>query len=232
MKKTTLKGTKRKTVALSVCFLASVSLIGTGFAAWVISTQQNGTTNGNIAIGEVKDSSVTFYNAKLTGTDIKFQPLQSDTTGRVRWDGDEDNSEVLSTVLTVYFDNSSYVDSIHLKLDVPAGISTAASSNYIVLPDCASAGGVDIGITDSSITDSSVDGGGNAITDGKLLTYTVSFSWGSFFKNENPGLYYDDSSSGGGLSVSDDDMKSQLEAFRDCLTTKTAMTLNISAAIN
>lgn len=243
MIKQTVKSYTRRKVVLGVCLLGSLSLIGTGFAAWVISTQQNGTANGNIAIGEVKDNTVHFTDVKLSAENIYFEPNSTDNTGRVRYDGT--NAENLETTLSFYIDNYTYVASINVQLVVPAGIMTAkgseSTSKYITLPACAvkdeGTASTENIVLDSpaegtTVADATKNDSNVTLTGGKKITYLIKFGWGTFFNSENPGLYYDDNGTGGGAAITDANMKTALESFHNLLSSSAQMTVNLAVTLN
>jgi len=118
------------------------------------------------------------------------------------------------------------VESIHVGLDVPEGIKSAATAHYITLP--AAVNGVDIALTNdqSGATISDVA----EATNTKTVSYTIAFGWGTAFKTKNPGEYYD--SDDAGKAVDDAAMKSTLTAFHDLLATEGTMKVNLSVKLN
>ena len=232
MVKETKKGYKRRKVIIGICVFASLSLIGTGFAAWVISTNNSTKTDGNIEIGDVKDSSVNFYDTALSATNIKFEPQSTDTSGRVRYDGT--NAEVLSTTLTFKIDNYTKSSGVNVSLTLPAGFQTAVTDNYIVLPACGATDGININwasdTSGATVSDAAKKADNTAITEGKSVSYTITFAWGTAFNSMNPGLYYDTDTTG--KAVTDDAMKTTLTALHNCITAIGAMSVNLKANIN
>lgn len=223
--KTTKKNYSRRKLVAGIAIFASVALIGSGFAAFVISANQSRSVEGNIEIGKVEEQSVSITNVALSESKIQFEPKAEDATGRVRYDGT--NKEILSTVLSFKFDHADMVESIHVGLDVPEGIKSAATANYITLP-AAAGDGVDIALTG--------DKSGATITDvadatkTKTVSYTIAFGWGSAFNGKNPGEYYD--SDDAGKLVGDSDMKTTLETFHNELATEGTMRVNLSVKLN
>lgn len=224
--KTTKKNYSRRKLVAGIAIFASVALIGSGFAAFVISANQSRSVEGNIEIGKVEEQSVSITNVALSESKIQFEPKAEDTTGRVRYDGT--NKEILSTTLSFTFNHSDMVESIHVGLEVPEGIKNAATAtaNYITLP--AAVNGVDIaltgdksGATISDVTDT---------TNTKTVSYTIAFGWGSAFNGKNPGEYYDTDDAG--KAVDDAAMKSTLTAFHDLLATEGTMKVNLSVKLN
>ncbi len=191
---------KRKAIIFGVMIFMSIALISTGFAAWIISTNAKDSQTGNIEVGvvtekNIKIENVTFKDGKKS---FIFEPKESDTTGRVRNDGS--NFESLSVTIEGTIENVGFLDVLTITLTLPETMKTAASAtkNYIVLPECA-----------SSAQEVTVDRTTGA------FSYTITFKWGSAFKDQNPGEYYDnDDSVKGGASVSDEDMIATLNNLR------------------
>jgi hypothetical protein len=225
MEKMTRKSYKRRRIILGVGLFASASLIATGFAAWVISANATGAKEGNVKVGAVNDNQVTITSIALTKDSFVFEPKDTDTTGRVRYDGT--NSENLGITITATVSPATYVKDINVKLVVPDGVKTAAGStkNYIVLPDCAADAGVTINKGSTGLIVNTMD-------DTKLdFTYTISFQWGSAFGGVNPGEYYD---TGAGSSTTIDDVKTALNDFYTTMgnLASQAFTINLTADIN
>ena len=251
--KTTKKNYTRRKVVAGVAIFASLALIGTGFASFIISTNKPSEADGTIEIGAVEDKTVHFYNPTLSAKKIQFEPKADDTTGRVRYDGT--NGEVLSTTLTFSIDNSSKAKAIHIDLEVPDALRTAADSthNYITLPSIADyedpnastkiLKGLDITL-DGKTADSKIEDASTAttkeegsdqektvnLTEGKKISYTFSFGWGTAFNSLNPGEYYDTDHTG--KAVSDDDMKTALNTFHGLMDKEGDMKVNLSVVLN
>lgn len=191
---------KRKAIIFGVMIFMSIALISTGFAAWIISTNAKNLQTGNIEVGvvtekNIKIENVTFKDGKKS---FIFEPKQSDTTGRVRNDGS--NFESLSVTIEGTIENVEFLDVLTITLTLPETMKTAASAtkNYIVLPECASSA--------KEVTVNRETG---------AFSYTITFEWGSAFKGQNPGEYYDNTdASQGGSSVDDTTMTDTLKDLR------------------
>ena len=207
MVKLTRNSYKRKIILFGVLIFASIALISTGFAAWIMSTNANKETNGNITVGQVTDSSLKIEDLKLSVNNFLFEPQETDNTGRVRNDGT--NYESLSTTVTAKVSPTQYIKEVIVKLVVPESVKKAAEEGYIVLP-----------------TYACLDSEKETFTGGKKFTLTetdrqtteyalseeIEITWGSKFNSQNPGTYYDDDPTG--LTISDSDVKKVLEDFR------------------
>ena len=205
MKKFTKNSYKRKVILFGILLFMSIGLISTGFAAWIMSTSAYQEENGNVTVGMITDGSIKLSDVKLSTDSIKFEPLESDITGRVRNDGT--NFESLEIVVTGKVSSrdilGNFTISLEMEEEVKNALENAASKNYIILPECANQA-VDLKTTIGACTEN--DEGGYD------FTYTIEFKWGSFFNNLNPGEYYDEDETG--IKVSDENMKATLKELR------------------
>ncbi|MDD7315716.1 MAG: hypothetical protein PUH11_08325 [Bacilli bacterium] len=191
---------KRKAIIFGVMIFMSIALISTGFAAWIISTNAKNQQNGNIEVGVVTEKNIKIEDVKFKDgkKSFIFEPKETDNTGRVRNDGS--NFESLSVTIEGKITNVEYLNTLMITLNLPTTLSTAASAtkNYIVLPECA-----------KSAQEVTVD------RQTGLFSYTITFKWGSAFKDQNPGEYYDNNDPNkGGVNVSDEDMIATLNDLR------------------
>ncbi len=205
MAKLTRNSYKRKVILFGVLLFMSIALISTGFAAWIMSTNANHESDGNVSVGTVTDGAIKLTDVSLSTTSIKFEPLKEDTTGRVRYDGT--NFESLKIVVTGKVSSRDILGELTIELqmeeNVKQALKAATDKNYIILPECASSA-VDLKTVDGACTENE-DGGYD-------FTYTIEFKWGTFFNNLNPGQYYDED--GEGTKVSDEDVKKILKDLR------------------
>lgn len=233
----TKKSGQRKAFAVGIAAFASVCLIATGFAAWVISAQAKKNENGNIAIGTVNSANIkikvaqdTDDDGQLNGVGFSFNPKESDKSGRVRNDGT--NFENLGFTLTGTVGPQRFVTSFKVRLDIVKEkivsgaeegakkeweVDTAANArfvaakdaNYITLPDCF---GQDVDLRTAGGYTASPD------TDKAVATFSkeIKFGWGTVFGGENPGEYYDTNEIG--KAVSDEVVEKTLSEFYTALT--------------
>ena len=234
----TKKSGQRKAFAVGIAAFASVCLIATGFAAWVISAQAKKNENGNIAIGTVNSANIeikvtqdTDDDGQLNGVGFSFNPKESDKSGRVRNDGT--NFESLGFTLSGTVGPQRFVTSFKVRLDIVTEktvegaeegakkewvVDTEANNrfiaaekaNYITLPDCF---GQDVDLrTAGGYTP-------NSGTDDKAVaefSKEIKFGWGTVFGGENPGEYYDTNEQG--KAVADDVVEKTLSEFYRALT--------------
>lgn len=234
----TKKSGQRKAFAVGIAAFASVCLIATGFAAWVISAQAKKNENGNIAIGTVNSANIkikvdqdTDDDGQLNGAGFSFNPKESDKSGRVRNDGT--NFENLGFTLTGTVGPQRFVTSFKVRLDIVkekivsgaaegakkewevdteanARFVAAKDADYITLPDCF---GQDVDLRTAGGYTPNGDTDDNAVA---TFSKAINFGWGTVFGGENPGEYYDTNEIG--KAVSDDDVEKTLSKFYTALT--------------
>lgn len=196
MAKLTKMGFKRRKIVLGATLLASVGLISTGFASWVVSQNASKDATGNVKISAIENQTVSFIDIAFndTNSSILFEPAKDDKTGHFMWDGT--NSENLSVSFTTTVSNvknlagikvSAYAYTLDGNNEVKnQSISAAATANYIVLPASFSIDGDTI--KTSNTENFTTSDNGSTYT----FTYKVEFKWGSEFNSKNPSIALDD----------------------------------------
>lgn len=175
MAKLTRNSYKRKIILFGVIVFMSIALISTGFAAWVMSQEKKQSKSGNVTVGAVTEGNIEVILDELTVKDFKFEPKESDTTGRVR--NDKTNFESLTVTVTGTIKNTQFLKEATIKMNVKDEVKQAETAGYIILPECANSEVV-LTLTESG-------------TNEKKFSYDITFKWGSKFGGENPGEYYD-----------------------------------------
>lgn len=233
----TKKSGQRKAFAVGIAAFASVCLIATGFAAWVISAKAEKKETGNVNIGKVSSADVKIEveqeDKKNTGVltaenGFSFNPDATDNSGRVRFDGT--NAEKRKLHLNGTVGPQRFVTSFKIRLDIAKQekkedktewvadetankrFKDAATEKYIVLPKCFGQDDELYG-TQAYVEDQSPNKDNNAKA---TFTYDIAFSWGDKFGGKNPGLYYDEDETG--KKVSDADVSKTLNDFYKALT--------------
>lgn len=175
MAKLTRNSYKRKIILFGVIVFMSIALISTGFVAWVMSQEKKQSKSGNVTVGAVTEGNIEVILDELTVKDFKFEPKESDTTGRVR--NDNTNFESLTVTVTGTIKNTQFLKEATIKMNVKDAVKQAETAGYIILPECANSEVV-LTLTESG-------------TNEKKFSYDITFKWGSKFGGENPGEYYD-----------------------------------------
>ena len=220
MARITRNSYQRKIILFGVMMFSAVALISSGFAAWVLSTEQKQSVNGNASVAAVSDASFNLSVAFKDGkNNIIFDSAKDDETGRVRWDST--NYAITSVTITGQIENYDYLGTLKVSLAVTDAIKDAANdtNKYIVLPACATSP-VDIK-NNTYMTKISDENGGTY-----SFEYTIEFTWGDTFGNTNPSLYYDTPAA---TSIDDATMKATLEAFYALCGATNAYTITVTA---
>lgn len=228
----TKKSGQRKAFAVGIAAFASVCLIATGFAAWVISAKAEKKETGNVNIGKVSSADVKITVAQEDGTTgvltaengFSFNPDATDNSGRVRFDGT--NAEKRNLHLNGMVGPQRFVTSFKIRLDITTGkdekgnpvkdakanrrFKDAATAGYIGLPTCFD-NDVELYGTPAYTKDTSTDNNAKA-----TFAYDIAFTWGDKFDGQNPGRYYDEDDTG--KKVSDADVSKTLNDFYKALT--------------
>ena len=114
MPKLTRKTYTRKLIAVGGLVFASVALISTGFAAFIISNNAKADANSNVEIGTISTASLEFDAVSIVDNkSFKFDGAAGDNEGRV---------------------TTSAGQAENLSITIQA----AVDKKYIVLPECAS----------------------------------------------------------------------------------------------
>ena len=199
MKKLTRKHYNRKLLIGGLTAFASIALISTGFASYVLSTNANKKIDGNITIGKVTEAALIIDPVTLSAPNFLFEPLESDTSGRVRNDGE--NFECMSIIIKGEIQNAQYLKDLTIKLNLSDTFNKAIEANFIEAPLCAKEPVKLVSTPDDENKPNVKD-----------FSYTIEFKWGNVFGGVNPGIYYDDTEPG--KQVDDNLMKATIENFR------------------
>ena len=89
---------KRKTLTLVLCLLTVMSLVGVGFASWVISADTSEKVEGNIVVDTVSDARYTLTISKPEVVDIYLTGPQGATNGWLTYTASNDKKTVNLTV--------------------------------------------------------------------------------------------------------------------------------------
>lgn len=188
------KFNKAKTIGLISASLAGVSLMGVGFAAWVVSGYDTKTT-GDIAVtvGDIEDARVVFSGNLAVGTDnaVKFDADVNYTGGLIAAKENSSEDLTFNVVYTVKaFKNAGNWKVTAKLIDGSKKFSDAIANKYIELPPTLSLTGATALTkpTQESTTGDvivTIDSSDKAFTT-YSVTQTFKFSWGEAFSKTNP----------------------------------------------
>ncbi len=204
---------KKKWMAPVLALMLCVSMVGIGFAAWIITTPTNAAANGQFLVYTVENNSVLMSAQVDENAKITFGSPKSPATTTYHWlslvDGAVEN---LSTKLTVTITNwatinqASRSETITLtisdfKIQKNVGTTEAADwqdqtladyTDYVTFPLSQSK---TITIKDGVVTSGSVEGMSFDATSGQL-TFPLTFGWGQMFNSQNPMDYFNTKAAG------------------------------------
>ncbi len=230
----------KKNLVMFTSVFASLAILSTGFAAWVVS---GGETNDKTTFGDVVIETVTDNRHKMTitpadgngtnaGKIVFGRPeTQGNTNAWLKSDA-SDSVEKLSTffkvtVTNVATANVADIFTVHTLEETTGAYATAAGAGYVgELPKVEFV--ADVSETAEEATKFTAD----STTEKSGFVYIrLKFSWGVHFGNTNPYTYYNakgiDDKVDGDTTVGDDAVKSLTEVaklksaqFKLTLTTK------------
>ena len=206
MARLTRNSYKRKIILFGVFVFVSIALISTGFAAWVMSSDDEEQNAGNVEVGVVSDSSVnvTITNADdIANFEFRFEPNTASADDLIH--AGEENGVVKTEKLELVIKGNvtGSLNDVNIIMIIPSGVQEAINEEYINAPvftfyktedDCNN------GVNGTLInTPSSVPEYENTYTFKDLVesnngnfVITATFSWGTKFNGENPCDTYND----------------------------------------
>ena len=249
MRKEMNSKSKRKWVAGGLAAFASVALLTTGFATWIIGTQNMGAdingTNVNVDTASNKSielsmpiASPTLYFGETTETKPvagKFVQLEGDAKGdltldfthiKVTYGSDSGftpaNYKLHFSIVSIVKNETPVENKMTLAGEVFG--RTAGDYTYFEVPD-------DIPLTDGESGKGSITSvSGTA----KVYTFTSSsvlFKWGTAFGGDSPATFYNDyfdHNSGQKTAANAEIVKNELTAMHDALD---GATINLKAEL-
>ena len=178
---------KRKSLTMILCLLTCLSLVGVGFAAWVITAPAEATATGNIEVDTVTDSRLV-VEATLANSEkgsIVFAPVANTTDGWLEVAADSKSENLIVTYnCKVTKKSGTFTNENDISVSALLTEPSESNSNYKNAKDAkcftlANENGYKI----SSLT----------INEGKsVISFTISveYKWGEIFGEVNPTNYY------------------------------------------
>lgn len=201
---------KRKTLTLVLCLLTVLSLVGVGFASWVITATTSESEGGNIVVDTVNDTRYTLTITAPGDDSIKFTAPAGATDGWLTSDTDK------TAVLSVNFNctltknngeefelEGNYIKGLYYDVDFaePAetkkvqkvvGGAPQVDENEEPIMEVVSTGYKEakdaniINAGDASMSDVTLSPDKKTAT----FTLTVTYEWGTLFGGQNPFNFY------------------------------------------
>ena len=202
---------KRKTLTLVLCLLTVLSVVGVGFASWIITDGDDTTESGNIIVDTVSDQRLVLTVTQPTEMDINFTGPNNPGNQDGKWLKTQDPSATANlevtfqckvtkkddSVFTAVTDidlNTTFVEPALTQGDpaTDTAYGAAKKANCFALAD-GEIGGLDY-VDGIYVSDKALADGNKSIT----FTVTVKYVWGSIFGGENPFTYYNTGKTAGG----------------------------------
>lgn len=202
---------KGKLLGIVAAGLSTVSLMGVGFASWIINGGDNRDIgNIQISVADTVDNSIKFTSARVSEPTISFDAKKDDTTGPITGDSQHDEDLNFSIEYVLTCPNASKFGGVKAYMTISDAATTGtngkaladaitAPKNYLVAPlSTSNAEKTEIA---SKLTDKTEDGNTGNLSNkkysttvtgtGPIYTFTTvfSFNWGSAFNNMNPSEY-------------------------------------------
>lgn len=184
---------KRKTLTLCLSLLACLSLIGVGFAAWVISGGDSQDADGTITVDTVTDGRFTVSKPTITENIYYGMDLQASAADETPWlknDNDEADEKLVVTFDVTVTAASEVAAATEEAWEAAVSVSAVIAA---IEKDAWTAAK-----TAQVVADPEVSVEFKSATDTKNAVYTVTITakWGELFtlagKVVNPYLFYND----------------------------------------
>ena len=194
---------KKRTLGLIIAGVAATSMIGTGFAAWVITANASDSVEAQFTVDTVSDKGVTLTAATGANEEINFLGAL-DTNVSSPWltyAHTNEKVEDLTAALNMDFGIGSSIDlaatTITFRLDVLDGttdsntkFTSAVTAGLVEQPKIAITSLSDINLTaGTDVVVHFSDLGITTVGDHSLAA-TIEFGWGAAFNNTNPYSFY------------------------------------------
>lgn len=170
---------KRKTLTLCLSLFTCLSLIGVGFAAWIISGGDSKTASGNITVETVTDERFTITVLDEIASIHYGHPATMNTEGAwlINKDGQKENLtvtfDITVTSKSSVEDWNSVTPTATIEVKDSTAWTTAVSKMVVVEPD--------VSIALASTADDKFS---------SVYTVTVTAKWGEKFGGNNPYTFY------------------------------------------
>ena len=187
---------KKRTLGLIIAGVASASMIGTGFAAWVITGNATGTLDGSIQVDTVTDKSIALDVNWKNDEDGKINFLGPETQNASNeWLAYEEDStnpynEDLSETLVLTFDLGENVTKSEFEVTFKFEVGATYAADYQAAIDAKF-------INTPTINGQALDAQGEyscgldaLLGSGTEAEVALAFTWGAAFNNLNPYTFY------------------------------------------
>lgn len=172
---------KRKSLTMILCLLTCLSLVGVGFAAWVITAPAEEDVTGNIVVDSVTDNRYTL-TVVADQEDIVLTGISGATTGWLTSNTTTpENLDVVVTCTLTKKSGETFTDVSDVTLD--ADFTEPTDEKYVAAKNAKCFEYVSSVVSEQALSD-----------DKKTLTFkvTITYKWGEIFNYTNPYTFYND----------------------------------------
>ena len=188
---------KRKTLTLCLSLLACISLIGVGFAAWVISGGDNQEAVGNITVDTVTDGRFTIETPSISDKIYYGMDQEANATDATPWLNNNNSTDaeklvikfdvtILAKTVIVLTDGDVKETVWNNSVTFDATINAISTSAWTTAKEAKVVSDPAVSFALKEVTTSS-----EGIT-GAVYTVTVTAKWGELFGGINPYVFYND----------------------------------------
>ena len=171
---------KKKTLGLIIAGVAAASMIGTGFAAWVITASATETANGQFVVDTVSEKTVTI-TPSFASNEATIRFLAPSTGASTGWltNNNAATQNLAVTLNVAYgFNEGTTAADFKVKYDIDySSVQAAINAGYITAPT--------LTLNGAAYTDATVQA-----LSGASEALVITFGWGDAFGGVNPYTFY------------------------------------------
>ena len=196
------KFNKGKLLGVVAASLSAVSLMGVGFATWIIQGANTTATGDQIQVlvSDTEDKRVTLSNAHISWpsekTGLVFDAQSTDSTGPIIYGGNSGGEQlaftlsfdVKFTATASFVSINAYMTSDWTAFGTYFTTDNTDAAKYVVSPISVTAPSETNGVGSTVVvTKASITTPKDGVADTYTVTQNYNFLWGKFFDNKNPG---------------------------------------------
>ncbi len=193
MARLTRNSYKRKIILFAVFVFISIALISTGFAAWVMSSDAQRDSSGNVEVGLVTNGalSITIDNEnQVDNFSFYFEP--NTESGLIHLEKPDDPQAKLDLIIEGSITPVSSLNEANIEFILPNGFDKAIELNYVTAPTfyLVDTNGEKTELKTKSQLAGFEDAYVFTVNSDGSFKISVEFAWGTAFGGLNPCDYY------------------------------------------
>ncbi len=182
--------------------LACFSILSFGFASWILDApSQENNSNLFLIVDDVSTASTgSINNLALKNSHIRFDAKIDDTTGKVTYIEDIGGEQLdiyIEGTISNYSDFGSLDFDFKVDIEKESLLQQLVQSNYLSLPIFQSLNRESLMVSNEEKIGSFWSNEPNTIDDTRQFYIHTRFTWGTFFNEMNPSLFFDSSQTNG-----------------------------------